>query len=96
MKTKIFLVLIIIGLIAYILIPQKEPNTVEPVSNVIKKDSLIRDSIYVVNDSIETRIKYINKTYEKKVADILSADDSINLRIFSEYCENYKRSVKNN
>jgi predicted membrane-bound spermidine synthase len=60
------------------------------------RDSIIRDSITVVNDSIVYKIKTINKEYEKKIVDIIDADDSVNLQLFARYIENYKRSIENN
>lgn len=65
---------------------------------VVKKDSLVRDSIYKENDSIKTEISNIEKEYDKKVSNILSNSDSINLCLFSEYIEYYnnKRTASDN
>lgn len=85
-------------LIIYLLIPKKE-TAVSP-SNVqeIVRDSIIRDSIYIVNDSIVEKIKYIDKEYDEKVSTIMSSSDSINLCFFSEYIDRYnnQRTVKDN
>lgn len=72
-----------------------EPNYKE---EVVKKDSLVRDSIYKQNDSIKTEISNIEKEYNAKVSNILSSSDSINLCFFSEYIDNYnnKRAASNN
>lgn len=53
------------------------------------------DSIYIINDSIVEKIKYIEKQYEQDVETVVSADDSINLCIFTRYIEDYKRTTEN-
>ena len=55
----------------------------------LSTDSIYRDSIYIVNDSIVERIIYIEKNYEENVSNILSNSDSTNLRLFTEYIEHY-------
>lgn len=55
----------------------------------VKKDSIIRDSIYIINDSIRTEIKYIKEQYKKDSTDIMSANDSVLLDAFTRYIENY-------
>lgn len=83
-------------LIIYLLIPKKE-TAVSPVQEIVR-DSIIRDSIYIVNDSIVEKIKYIDKEYDEKVSTIMSSSDSINLCFFSEYIDRYnnQRATKNN
>lgn len=61
------------------------PDSVDSLST----DSIYRDSIYIVNDSIVERIIYIEKNYEENVSNILSNSDSTNLRLFTEYIEHY-------
>ena len=63
-------------IIIYLSAPKKDisPNVQEVV-----RDSIIRDSIYIVNDSIVEKIKYIDKEYDEKVSTIMSSSDSINL-----------------
>lgn len=82
------------GLIIVYLSVHERDNT----SNVqeIMRDSIIRDSIYIVNDSIVEKIKYIDKKYDEKVSTIMSSSDSINLCFFSEYIDRYnnQRTVK--
>ena len=82
-------------IIIYLSAPKKDitPNVQEVVM-----DSIIRDSIYIVNDSIVEKIKYIDKEYDEKVSTIMSSSDSINLRIYSEYINHYnnQRAVKDN
>lgn len=82
-------------IIIYLSAPKKDitPNVQEVV-----RDSIIRDSIYIVNDSIVEKIKYIDKEYDEKVSTIMSSSDSINLCIYSEYINRYnnQRAVKDN
>lgn len=62
----------------------------------IVRDSIVRDSIYIVNDSIVERIKYIDKEYNEKVSTIISSSDSFQYVLFSEYidCYNNQRAVE--
>ena len=85
-------------LIIYLLIPKKEIAVSLPNVQEIVRDSIIRDSIYIVNDSIVEKIKYIDKEYDEKVSTIMSSSDSINLCFFSEYIDRYnnQRATKNN
>lgn len=85
-------------LIIYLLIPKKETVVSPPNVQEIVRDSIIRDSIYIVNDSIVEKIKYIDKEYDEKVSTIMSSSDSINLCFFSEYIDRYnnQRATKNN
>ena len=85
-------------LIIYLLIPKKEAAVSPPIVQEIVRDSIIRDSIYIVNDSIVEKIKYIDKEYDEKVSTIMSSSDSINLCFFSEYIDRYnnQRATKNN
>lgn len=82
-------------IIIYLSAPKKDisPNVQE-----IIRDSIIRDSIYIVNDSIVEKIKYIDKEYDEKVSTIMSSSDSINLCIYTEYINRYnnQRAVKDN
>lgn len=82
-------------IIIYLSAPKKDisPNVQEVV-----RDSIIRDSIYIVNDSIVEKIKYIDKEYDEKVSTIMSSSDSINLCIYTEYINRYnnQRAVKDN
>lgn len=94
------LVIIIIILFVLLLNTEKPINTEEvtpPHIEEIKKDSVLRDSIKVVNDSLESEIKDINDKYDKEVSIIMSSSDSINLLFFSKYIEDYnnKRTIEN-
>jgi hypothetical protein len=55
----------------------------------LNTDSIYRDSIYIVNDSIVEHIIYLEKNYEENVSNILSNSDSTNLCLFTEYIEHY-------
>jgi hypothetical protein len=61
-----------------------DPQIVE-----IVRDSLIRDSIYIVNERIKREIVYVEKRYKKDSVDIMSASDSVLLSKFSAYIEEY-------
>ena len=78
----------------YLSVSRRDPSI--PNVQEIVRDSLIRDSIYIVNDSIVEKIKYIDKKYDEKVSTIMSSSDSINLCFFSEYINRYnnQRTVK--
>lgn len=65
-------------------IPQPEPVIIEVV-----RDSIIRDSIYIVNESIKTEIKYIKEQYTQDSVDIMSANDSVLFDSFARYIEDY-------
>lgn len=98
-----FCLCIIVGIfIGYLIFHTKEQPSIPFVPDykeeVIKKDSIVRDSLYKKNDSIKTEISIIEKEYDKKVSNILSSSDSINLCLFSEYIEHYnnERAASNN
>lgn len=80
-KTKFcYILIVIMGLIIiYLSIPKRDSNPSTPNVQEIVRDSIIRDSIYIVNDSIVEKIKYIDKEYDEKVSTIMSSSDSINL-----------------
>ena len=99
---KIDICYILIGLLGvaviYLIFPKEKISVVSPNIEETIRDSLIRDSIYIVNDSIVEKIRYINKEYDKEVSNILSNSDSINLLFFSEYieCYNNQRAIEGN
>jgi hypothetical protein len=66
-----------------------------PDVEIITKDSIIRDSIYIINDSIRTEIFYLEQKYDKETTAIMSSSDSVNLEFFTRYLEDYKRSTEN-
>ena len=76
---------------------REEPKTLSPPPNIetIIRDSIIRDSIYIINDSIRTEILYLEQKYDKETTAIMSSSDSINFEFFTRYLEDYKRSTEN-
>lgn len=70
--------------------PSPPPNI-----ETITRDSIIRDSIYIINDSIRTEILYLEQKYDKETTAIMSNSDSVNLEFFTRYLEDYKRSTEN-
>ena len=64
--------------------PQIEIQTKEVV-----RDSIIRDSIYIVNEVIKTEIKYAEKQYQQDSIDIMSASDSMLFESFTRYINDY-------
>lgn len=85
-------------IIIYLYVSKRNSNLSTSNVQEIVRDSIIRDSIYIVNDSIIEKIKYIDKKYNEKVSTIMSSSDSINLCFFSEYINHYnnQRTVKDN
>ena len=61
----------------------------------IYKDKYIRDSLYIVNDSIQTKIKYLTKIYYEKRDSIISNDSSADMQFFTKYIDSYQRANKN-
>ena len=61
----------------------------DPPIKEIVRDSLIRDSIFIVNERIKREIVYVKEQYKKDSIDIMSASDSVLLSKFSAYIEEY-------
>lgn len=59
---------------------------------IIKKDSILRDSIKLQNQIIKENTYYIEKEYHAKTNFILSSSDSANFAFFTEYIRNYRRT----
>lgn len=77
-------------LIIYLLVSNKTSTNLPNVEiQEVVRDSIVRDSIYIVNDSIVKEIEYIDKKYDEKVSTIMSSSDSVNLCFFSEYIDHY-------
>lgn len=76
--------------IGYLLSYNRKPVTPpDPQIVEIVRDSLIRDSIYIVNERIKREIVYVEEQYKKDSVDIMSASDSVLLSKFSAYIEEY-------
>jgi hypothetical protein len=90
------LILIIICLIEAIIIlcllNTDKRTTVTPPDVIVKeivRDSIIRDSIFIVNEKIKREIVYVEKTFKQDSLDIMSANDSTLLSNFARYIEDY-------
>lgn len=67
-------------------------TTVIPPDTIVKeivRDSIIRDSIYIVNEKIKREIVYVEREFKKDSTDIMSANDSTLLSNFTRYIEDY-------
>lgn len=82
--------LIILGIGIYI--GFSIPHEPQVIKVDVTKDSIIRDSIYILNDSIQTKILYIEKSYEKENSMLDNLDDSSHVSLFTRYIEDYKRT----
>lgn len=89
----------IIGLCCGLLIGYGIGNYNKPMNTssikYIYRDKYIRDSLYIVNDSIQTKIKYLTKIYYEKKDSILSNDSSADMQFFTNYIDSYQRANKN-
>ena len=81
--------------IGYFYREDQKPSLPPPNIETITRDSIIRDSIYIINDSIRTEILYLEQKYDKEATAIMSSSDSINFEFFTRYLEDYKRSIEN-
>ena len=57
----------------------------------IVRDSIIRDSIFIVNDRIKEDIGHIKEQHAKDSVGIMSASDSMLFSSFSSYIEDYTK-----
>ena len=85
----------IIGIVIGYFYKGKPKALLPPDIETITRDSIIRDSIYIINDSIRTEILYLEQKYDKETTAIMSSSDSINLEFFTRYLEDYKQSTEN-
>lgn len=84
--------MVVIGLIigfSLFYLNRKPQSITKPITTELVKDSLVRDTLYKTNDSIITKIIYLNKKYEEKKDCIMHNDASADLLFFSEYIKNY-------
>ena len=91
MRERILLIVcvleaLIIGYLLYRLSPVVVSDV--PVKEIVR-DSIIRDSIFIINDSIRTEIKYVKEQHKQDSLDIMSANDSVLFDSFSRYIEDY-------
>ena len=92
---NLFVAFIVGVIIGYFYREDQKPSLPPPNIETITRDSIIRDSIYIINDSIRTEILYLEQKYDKETTAIMSSSDSINLEFFTRYLEDYKRSTEN-
>ena len=85
----------IIGIVIGYFYREDQKPSLPPNVETITRDSIIRDSIYIINDSIRTEILYLEQKYDKETTAIMSSSDSVNLEFFTRYLEDYKRSTEN-
>ena len=85
----------IIGIVIGYFYREDQKPSLSPNIETITRDSIIRDSIYIINDSIRTEILYVEQKYDKETTAIMSSSDSVNFEFFARYLEDYKRSTEN-
>lgn len=69
-------------------VPVNPPDV--PIIEIVR-DSLIRDSIYIEIEKIQTQIVYIKEEYKQDSTDVMSASDSMLFSKFSRYIEDYNK-----
>lgn len=90
MNNKILIIICFLELFLIGYLIHNNRNTYNPPdTKELVRDSIIRDSIYIINDSIKTEIRYIKETYKEDSTVIMSASDSLLFCKFSDYIENY-------
>ena len=84
-------IIMVIGFcLGYVVCSITLPEPVKPPDQkIIYRDSLVRDTLWLRNDSIENEIEKEEKVHTELVDSILSADDSTNFWFFSDYIQNY-------
>lgn len=81
---------LIIGMLLGLMFHPSTPiKQSEVIVKEIVRDSIIRDSIFIVNEKIKKEIVYVKEQYKKDSVDIMSASDSVLLSSFSRYIEDY-------
>lgn len=85
----------IVGIIVGYTCHDEKSTVVLPHSEELTNDSIIRDSIYIINDSIRTEILYLEQKYDKETTAIMSNSDSLNLVFFTEYLNDYIGTIEN-
>lgn len=87
---------IIVGIIFIIVHIEQLNNNIQsiPSNKEIIRDSLVRDTLNHIKDSLTIKIVKIRETYEDKKAIIMSNDSSADMRFFTEYINNYQRTNK--
>ena len=91
MRERILLIVcileaLIIGYMLYRLSPVIVPDV--PVKEIVR-DSIIRDSVFIINEKIKREIVYVKEQHKQDSLDIMSANDSVLFDSFSRYIEDY-------
>ena len=98
MTKKILLIISVLEalVIGYLLFDRQRTPVNPPDVPVIEivRDSIIRDSIFIVNDRIKEDIGHIKEQYTKDSVDIMSASDSLLFSSFSRYIEDYAKKAR--
>lgn len=82
----------------YLVITRYVNNIKVPTSTKIVKDSLVRDTLYNIKDSITSKITIVKEAYEKEKATIMANDTTADMQFFTNYINNYNnsRTIKDN
>ena len=88
---KLFIIVGIIFIIARI---EQLNNNIQsiPSNKEIIRDSLVRDTLNHIKDSLTIKIVKIRETYEDKKAIIMSNDTSADIQFFTNYINHYNNS----
>lgn len=90
---RVFNYLIVLGIGIYI--GYSLPSDPKIITIEDTKEKIIRDSIYIVNDSIKVIINNIEKEYAKEDSMLSTFDDSAHVSFFTRYIEDYNRTYQN-
>ena len=91
MRERILLIVCVLeALIIGYLLYRPSPVVVQdvPVKEIVR-DSIIRDSIFIINEKIKREIVYVKAQHKQDSLDIMSANDSVLFDSFSRYIEDY-------
>ena len=62
---------------------------------LIVKDSIIRDSIFIENQIIKEKIKYVEKEFSKEMDSVNNLNDTSMYNFFTEYISDYTGTTSN-
>ena len=85
---------IIVGILFIIVRIEQLNNNIQsvPSNKEIIRDSLVRDTLNHIKDSLTIKIVKIRETYEDKKAIIMSNDTSADIQFFTNYINHYNNS----
>lgn len=81
----LFIAFLLVLIYIFTLRPNKHINPVDTKVDTVFKH--INDSIIVIIDSSNTKIKYINNWYEKELIDITNQSVAADVEFFTKYLE---------